>query len=68
MQALGVLANANIYVDDSAVLRMAEMRGKAWRLSREHRLDLVIIDYLQLMHGGGPPRTGCRRSATSRAL
>jgi len=52
MQALGVLANANIFVDDSAVLRMAEMRGKAWRLSREHRLDLVIIDYLQLMHGG----------------
>ena len=54
MQALAVLANANIFVDDSAVLRMAEMRGKAWRLSREHRLDLVIIDYLQLMHGGAP--------------
>ena len=52
MQAMGVLANANIFVDDSAVLRMPEMRGKAWRLSREHRLDLVIIDYLQLMHGG----------------
>jgi len=52
MQALAVLANANIFVDDSAALRMAEMRGKAWRLSREHRLDLVIIDYLQLMHGG----------------
>jgi replicative DNA helicase len=54
MQAIAVLANANIFVDDSAVLRMAEMRGKAWRLSREHRLDLVIIDYLQLMHGGAP--------------
>jgi len=52
MHAMGVLANANIFVDDSAVLRMPEMRGKAWRLSREHRLDLVIIDYLQLMHGG----------------
>jgi replicative DNA helicase len=52
MQAIAVLANANIYVDDSAVLRMPEMRGKAWRLSREHRLDLIIIDYLQLMHGG----------------
>lgn len=54
MQAMGVLANANIYVDDSGVLRMPEMRGKAWRLSREHRLDLVIVDYLQLMHGGVP--------------
>jgi len=54
MQAIGVLANANIYVDDSAVVRMPEMRGKVWRLSRESRLDLIIVDYLQLMHGGVP--------------
>jgi len=51
MQAIGVLANVNIYVDDSAVVRVPEMRGKAWRLSRESRLDLIIVDYLQLMHG-----------------
>ncbi|MCJ7510230.1 MAG: DnaB-like helicase C-terminal domain-containing protein, partial [Dehalococcoidia bacterium] len=54
MQAIGVLANTNIYVNDSAVVRMPEMRGKAWRLSREGRLDLIIVDYLQLMHGGVP--------------
>jgi replicative DNA helicase len=54
MQAISVLANANIYVDDSAVVRVPEMRGKAWRLSREGRLDLIIVDYLQLMHGGVP--------------
>jgi replicative DNA helicase len=54
MQAIGVLANANIYVDDSGVLRVAEMRGKAWRLSRERRLDLIILDYLGLMHAGVP--------------
>jgi len=54
MQAIGVLANTNIYVDDSAVVRMPEMRGKAWRLSRERRLGLIIVDYLQLMHGGTP--------------
>ena len=52
MQAIGVLANANIYVDDSAVVRVPEMRGKAWRLSRERRLDLIIVDYLGLMHAG----------------
>ncbi|MDP2950306.1 MAG: replicative DNA helicase [Chloroflexota bacterium] len=52
MQAIGVLANTDIYVDDSGVLRMSEMRGKAWRLSRERRLDLIIVDYLQLMHAG----------------
>jgi len=54
MRAIGVLANVNIYVDDSAVVRIPEMRGKAWRLSRERRLDLIIVDYLQLMHGGVP--------------
>jgi replicative DNA helicase len=52
MQAIGLLASANIFVDDSAVLRVPELRSKAWRLSREHRLDLIIVDYLQLMHGG----------------
>ncbi len=51
MNALGVLAAADIWVDDSAVLRMPEIRGKALRLSRERGLDLVIIDYLQLIHG-----------------
>ncbi len=52
MNALGVLAGADIYVDDSPILRMAEIRGKALRLSRDRGLDLVIIDYLQLIHGG----------------
>ncbi len=51
MNALGVLAAADIWVDDSAVLRMPEIRGKALRLSRERGLDLVIVDYLQLIHG-----------------
>ena len=51
MNALGVLAGADIYVDDSPILRMAEIRGKALRLSRDRGLDLVIIDYLQLIHG-----------------
>ena len=51
MNALGVLAAADIYVDDSAVLRMPEIRGKALRLSRDRGLDLVIVDYLQLIHG-----------------
>ena len=51
MNALGVLAAAEIYVDDSAVLRMPEIRGKALRLARDRGLDLVIIDYLQLIHG-----------------
>jgi len=51
MNALGVLAAADIWVDDSAVLRMPEIRGKALRLHHDRGLDLVIIDYLQLIHG-----------------
>ena len=51
MNALGILSGVDIYVDDSAVLRITEIRGKALRLHREKGLDLVIVDYLQLIHG-----------------
>jgi replicative DNA helicase len=51
MHAMGVLAEAEIYIDDTAVLRVGEIRAKAHRLHREHPLDLVVVDYLQLMQG-----------------
>ena len=51
MHAMGVLAEAEIYIDDSAVQRVAEIRARARRLHSEKGLDLVIIDYLQLIHG-----------------
>lgn len=50
--ALGVLAEMPIYFDDSAGLTVAEMRAKARRLQLEHGLDLIVVDYLQLMHSG----------------
>jgi replicative DNA helicase len=53
MEATGVLSEAPIYVDDTPMLRMAEMRSKALRLNYERGIDLVIIDYLQLMQGEG---------------
>ncbi|MCY3739269.1 MAG: replicative DNA helicase [Gemmatimonadaceae bacterium] len=43
------LAQARIYVDDTAGISVLEARAKARRLKREHGVDLVIIDYLQLM-------------------
>ena len=52
MRAMGSLAEANIYVDDSAMVTVAEMRAKARRLHMERGLDLIIVDFLQLMHGG----------------
>jgi replicative DNA helicase len=53
MEATGVLSESPIYVDDTPMLRMAEMRSKALRLNFERGIDIVIIDYLQLMQGEG---------------
>ncbi len=50
--AVGVLAGAEVYIDDTAVQSIAEIRAKAHRLHREHPLDMIIVDYLQLIHGG----------------
>ncbi len=53
MHAIGALAEANVFIDDSAVLTVPEVRAKARRLQSEYGLDLVIVDYLQLLHGAG---------------
>ena len=53
-EAMTVLARANMYIDDTAGISLAEMRSKLRRLKLEkNQLDLVVIDYLQLMtyHG-----------------
>lgn len=42
----------NIYVDDSNDITIAELKNKCKKLKSENKLDLVIIDYLQLMHAG----------------
>jgi replicative DNA helicase len=51
--ALGTLAEARVYIDDSAAIGVLEMRAKARRLMAEHGLQLLIIDYIQLMQGRG---------------
>lgn len=53
MDAIGVLSETPIYIDDSPLLRMVEMRSKARRLYHERGIDLVVVDYLQLMQGDG---------------
>ncbi len=45
------LESARIFIDDSGGLTVQQMRGKARRLKAEYGLDLLIIDYLQLMQG-----------------
>jgi replicative DNA helicase len=51
--ALGVLAEARVFIDDTASIGVLEMRAKARRLKAEHGLHLLIIDYIQLMQGRG---------------
>lgn len=49
--AMGELAEAPIYIDDTPGITISEMRTKARRLQTEHGLKLLIVDYLQLVHG-----------------
>src|SRR5213596_121154 len=49
--AAGRLSEAAIFIDDSPGLTVLEARAKARRMKAEHGLDLLIIDYLQLMRG-----------------
>ena len=51
--ALGTLAEARVFIDDTASIGVLEMRAKARRLKAEHGLHLLIIDYIQLMQGRG---------------
>lgn len=48
---VGVLAEAPIYIDDSPAITVLEVRSKARRLMAEHDIELIIVDYLQLMQG-----------------
>jgi replicative DNA helicase len=51
--ALGTLAEAKVFIDDTASIGVLEMRAKARRLKAEHGLHMLIIDYIQLMQGRG---------------
>lgn len=55
--ALGRLAEARIYIDDTPGISIMEMRAKARRLVAEHDVALIIADYLQLIRGTGENRT-----------
>jgi replicative DNA helicase len=49
VESAGVLAETQIFIDDTPAISPLEMRTKARRLHSEHGLDLIIVDYLQLM-------------------
>jgi len=51
LDAIGGLSDLPIYIDDTPIQNIMEIRSKAKRLQAEHGLDLVIVDYLQLLSG-----------------
>jgi len=66
--AFGKLAEAQIFIDDSAGLTIMELRSKARRLQAEHGLDMLVIDYLQLMQGSRSDNRVQEISEISRGL
>ena len=50
-EAMGILADAPLFIDDTPAANILEMRTKARRLQVERGLSLLIVDYLQLIHG-----------------
>ena len=68
MEATGALSEAAIFIDDSPMLRMVEMRSKARRLDNERGIDLVIVDYMQLIRGDGRESRVQEVSEVSRSL
>jgi len=52
-EAMGVLAEAPLYIDDMPALSVLEMRTKARRLQVEAGLELIVVDYMQLIRGRG---------------
>ena len=70
-EAMGVLSEAKIFIDDSGSANVMEIRTMARRLQLEHGVGLIIIDYLQLMEGrfaGGSDNRVNEISEISRSL
>jgi replicative DNA helicase len=51
--AINLMKGSSIYIDDTGALTPTEVRARARRLKREHGLDLIVLDYLQLMQVAG---------------
>ena len=69
--AIERIGEAPIFIDDTPGINVFELRAKCRRLKMQHDIQLVVIDYLQLMSGGGDNQKGNREqevSAISRAL
>lgn len=69
--AIERIGEAPIFIDDTPGINVFELRAKCRRLKMQHDIQMIVIDYLQLMSGGGDNQKGNREqevSAISRAL
>ena len=67
-KATGPLSKAKIYIDDSAGVSVMEMRSKCRRLKMEYGIDMILIDYLQLMSGSNTESRQQEVSEISRSI
>jgi replicative DNA helicase len=67
---IGKLAEAPIFIDDTPALSIFELRAKARRLHQQHGIQMIVVDYLQLMTAGGDNRGNREQeiSSISRSL
>lgn len=68
VDALKELSEYEMYIDDTAGIGLLEMRSKVRRIKHDHGLDMIIIDYLQLMQGGRAENRQQEISEISRGL
>ena len=59
------LENAPLFIDDTPSLSIFDLRAKARRLASQHKIQLIVIDYLQLMTAGGSQKGGNREQEIS---
>ena len=53
IEGAGIIGNSNLIIDDTPGISISELRSKCRKFKLEHGLDMIIIDYLQLMSGSG---------------
>lgn len=64
-QAIRLLSETSIFLDDTPAISALDLRSKARRLHAEHGLDMIIVDYLQLMRGSSQGRNENRQQEIS---
>ena len=63
--AVGKLSRTKIFIDDTPGIRITDIRSKCRRLKQEHGLDMIVIDYLQLIQGSGSRSSDNRQQEVS---